>query len=130
MIPPVNRSLAASVLAAALLLAACTEDKPAASRPSPDPYSRSGCKGVAYDLKRNNHFWALSHTSGTRASQSTDPAVSAAGLELAKVAKEAADLDMSSHGKADMSQAEARIADAQLKLMTACHGLLGEPPWS
>ncbi|MEH0845305.1 hypothetical protein V6U81_23225 [Micromonospora sp. CPCC 205711] len=49
---------------------------------------------------------------------------------MAKVAKESADLDMSSHGKADMTQAEARIADAQQKLMTACRELLGEPPWS
>ncbi|MFR9781096.1 hypothetical protein ACL02O_34310, partial [Micromonospora sp. MS34] len=60
----------------------------------------------------------------------TDPAVSAAGRELVLAVKEAGDLDVSSHGKADMTQGEARVADAQQKLMTACCDLLGEPPWS
>ncbi|WP_123809694.1 hypothetical protein [Micromonospora globispora] len=125
-----NRTLPAILLACALLLAGCTDEKPAASRPSPDQYSRSGCRGVAYEVERNSHFWAGSATAGTRASGSSDPDVRAAGLELAKVAKEAGELDVSSHGKADMTQAEARIAEAQQKLMTACRGLLGEPPWS
>lgn len=44
--------------------------------------------------------------------------------------KEAGDLDVGSEGKADMSQAEARVTEAQQKLKTACRDLLGEEPWS
>jgi hypothetical protein len=65
-----------------------------------------------------------------RAARSTDAGVSDAGKELAAAVKAAGDLDVSSHGKADMTQAEAGITDAQQKLMTACQNLLGEPPWS
>ncbi|RZU73488.1 hypothetical protein EV384_1893 [Micromonospora kangleipakensis] len=81
-------------------------------------------------VDENERFYAPNGTVGARAANSTDPAVSAAGGELVLAVKEAGDLDVGSHGKADMTQAEARIADAQEKLMTACRELLGEPPWS
>ncbi|MCW3818630.1 hypothetical protein ONA91_29745 [Micromonospora sp. DR5-3] len=125
-----NRSLAAILLGATLLLAGCSDDKPEASRPSPDQYSRGGCALLAQRLEKNDHGWILNGSVGGRAARSTDPAVSAAGRELVLAVKDAGDLDVSSHGKADMTQAEARIADAQQKLMTACRELLGEPPWS
>ncbi|MCM0674039.1 hypothetical protein NCC78_04890 [Micromonospora phytophila] len=124
-----NRSLAASLLGVTLLLAACSEDKPEASRPSPDPAGRGGCIILAQQLEKNDHGW-MDSRAARRAVLSTDPAVKAAGEELTSVVKEAGDLDVSSHGKADLTQAEARIAEAQEKLMTACRGLLGEPPWS
>ncbi|MGC1215065.1 MAG: hypothetical protein WA890_27875 [Micromonospora sp.] len=125
-----NRSLAACLLGATLLLTACTDEKPAASRPTPDKYTRGGCAGVARLVEENDRYYASNGTVGARAANSTDPAVSAAGRTLVLTVKEAGDLDVGSHGKADMTQAEARIADAQQKLMTACRELLGEVPWS
>ncbi|MFE9654912.1 hypothetical protein [Micromonospora sp. NPDC006431] len=125
-----NRPLTVGLLGAALLLAACSDDKPEATRPSPDPYSRGGCAMLADRLQKNDHGWTLNGSVGSRAVRSTDPAVNAAGQELVLAVKEAGDLDVSSHGKADMTQAEARIADAQQKLMAACRDLLGAPPWS
>ncbi|SDX92536.1 hypothetical protein SAMN05444365_10195 [Micromonospora pattaloongensis] len=85
---------------------------------------------LAQRLEKNDHGWILNLGVASRAVHSTDPAVSAAGHEFMLVLKEAGDLDTSTDGKADMTQAEVRIADAQQKLMTACRDLLGEPPWS
>ncbi|MGW5669192.1 hypothetical protein [Micromonospora sp. NPDC003776] len=124
-----NRSLAASLLAVTLLLAACSDDKPEATRPSPDPAGRGSCVLLAQQLEKNDHGW-IDNRAARRAVLSTDPAVKAAGEELAAAQKEGGDLDVGSHGKADQTQAEAKIAAAQQKLMTACRGLLGEPPWS
>ncbi|WP_446219378.1 hypothetical protein [Micromonospora sp. IBHARD004] len=125
-----NRPLTASMLAVALLLGACTDDKPAASRPTPDDATRRGCTAVAYVVERNNVFFALNLTAGRQASGATDPKVSAGGRELLEAAQKAGELDVGSHGKADMTQAEARIGDAQQKVMMACRELLGDPPWS
>ncbi|MFE9955106.1 hypothetical protein [Micromonospora sp. NPDC005299] len=125
-----NRSLAAYLLGATLLVGACSDDKPEASRPSPDQYSRGGCVLLAQRLEKDDHGWILNGSVASRAVRSTDPAVSAAGQELVLAVKEAGDLDVSSHGKADMTPAEARITQAQQQLMTACRDLLGEPPWS
>ncbi|MFY1595952.1 hypothetical protein [Micromonospora sp. WMMD737] len=123
------RLLTAGMLGAVLLLTACTDEKPSASRPTPDGASRAGCGHLENQVKDQNLFWAGNHLAGVRASGSVDPGVSAAGLELMEAAQEAGDLDVSSDGKADMTQAEARIGEAQQKLMTACRALLGEPPW-
>ncbi|MEU5943987.1 hypothetical protein ABZ793_00280 [Micromonospora sp. NPDC047465] len=124
-----NRPLTAGLLGAVLLLAACADEKPAASRPTPDGASRAGCAHVETQVKDQNLFWSMNRFAGMRASGSVDPGVSAAGRELMEAAQEARDLDLGSQGKADMTQAEARIAEAQQKLMTACRELLGEPPW-
>ncbi|MFR9779963.1 hypothetical protein ACL02O_28390, partial [Micromonospora sp. MS34] len=67
-----NRSLAASLLGAALLLAACGDDKPEASRPSPDQYGRGGCVLLAHRLEKNDHGWILNGSVGSRAARSTD----------------------------------------------------------
>lgn len=124
-----NRSLAASLLGVTLVLAACSDDKPGASRPTPDAAGRGACVTLLQQLEKNDHNW-MDSRAARRAVLSTDPAVKAAGEELALAVKEAGDLDVSSHGKADLTQAEARIAEAQEKLRAACHDLLGEPPWS
>ena len=79
---------------------------------------------------RNNVFFAPNLSAGEHAVRSSDPDISAAGRELFDAAREAGELDVGSHGKADMAQAEARIAAAQQKLTSACRALLGEPPWS
>ncbi|MGY4900457.1 hypothetical protein ACWEEK_33405 [Micromonospora aurantiaca (nom. illeg.)] len=125
-----KRLLAAGLLGAVLFLSACSDDKPEASRPSPDQYSRSGCILLAQRLKENDHGWILNGSAATRAVRSTDPAISAAGKELVLAVQEAGDLDVGSKGKADMTQAEARVTEAQQKLKTACRDLLGEEPWS
>ncbi|KKK04812.1 hypothetical protein [Micromonospora sp. HK10] len=124
------RSFAASLLGATLLLAACSDAKPEPSRPSPDAYGRGGCVRLAQLVEKNDRFYSSNLTAASRAVRSSDPAVSAAGKQLVLAAKEAGDLDVGSHGKADLTQAEAGIADAQQKLMTACRDLLGEQPWS
>ncbi|MEO3777757.1 hypothetical protein ABGB16_13110 [Micromonospora sp. B11E3] len=127
-----HRPLAAAVLGAALLLAGCTDDKPAASRPSPDDASRRGCNAMAYQLTREKPLFWAGNTGGAfvRAAGSTDTDVRAAARELIEAAEEAGEFYVTSHGEADMTQAEARIAAAQQKMMTACRELLGEPPWS
>ncbi|GAB3356970.1 hypothetical protein RMN56_12530 [Micromonospora halotolerans] len=125
-----NRSLVATLVGATLLVAACSDDKPEASQPSPDQYGRGGCVSLAQRLDENDHSWMSNGTVAGRAARSTDAGVSDAGKELAAAVKAAGDLDVSSHGKADMTQVEAGITDAQQKLMTACQNLLGEPPWS
>ncbi|MGW1058995.1 hypothetical protein [Micromonospora rubida] len=85
---------------------------------------------MAYVVERNNVFFALNLSVGRDTSAATDSEVSAGGRELLEAAQEAGELDVGSHGKADMTQAEARIAVAQQKLMTTCRELLGDPPWS
>ncbi|TYB95006.1 hypothetical protein FXF53_26010 [Micromonospora sp. WP24] len=84
---------------------------------------------MAMLVEEKDRFWSLNGVAGSRAAESTDPAVSAAGRELVLAVKEAGELDVGSDFTADTTESEARIGEAQQKLMTACRELLGEPPW-
>ncbi|MET8194469.1 hypothetical protein ABZU22_11675 [Micromonospora sp. NPDC005222] len=64
-----------------------------------------------------------------RARRATDPGVRETGERLAVVTKESGDMFVRNDPNEDTGPVDARMAEAQRGLLTACTALFGPQPW-
>ncbi|MFI7217953.1 hypothetical protein [Micromonospora maritima] len=118
-----------------LLMSACTSTEPSSSAPaSPtapaDQNAAVACANVArliqeQDVRVNTNSMVVA-----RAVRAADPGVKEAGQRLAVVWKEAGDLWVKNDPGVDLGPVNARMAEAQRGLLSACTALFGAQPWS
>lgn len=117
-----------------LLVAGCAPTEPAApaaaspTEPS-DRFAAGACLSVARAIEENDLSFSAATGPASRAVLSTDPGIQQAGRRLAVVGKEAGDLFVEDDPKVDPGPTNARVAEAQRQLLSACTDLFGPQPW-
>ncbi|MFF4893533.1 hypothetical protein [Micromonospora chersina] len=117
-----------------LLVSACGPTEPSASaQVSPaapaDQYAASACAQVARVIEEQDVRFTSNSGIVMRAVKATDPGVREAGQRLALVTKEAGDLFVKNDPGVDLGPTNARMAEAQRGLLSACTDLFGAQPW-
>ncbi|MER7419119.1 hypothetical protein ABT346_20445 [Micromonospora peucetia] len=125
------RKLAALSL---LLVAACAPAEPSASpKASPtapsDQYAAGACTLVAQVIEKQDVRFTSNSGIAVRAVSAADPGVREAGERLTLVTKESGDLFVKNDPSVDPGPTNARMAEAQRRLLTACTELFGAQPW-
>ncbi|MEU7574583.1 hypothetical protein [Micromonospora sp. NPDC049240] len=126
------RSLAS--LSLLLLVSGCAStDAPHSAQASPtapsDLAAASACRLVADAIEKQDLGFGAGTRPGARAVKSVDPGVQEAGRELVVVGMEAERLWVKNDPTVDRGPADARVAEAQQKLLSACTDLFGPQPW-
>ncbi|MGK5440489.1 hypothetical protein ACSNN7_01465 [Micromonospora sp. URMC 105] len=125
------RKLAALSL---LLVSACAPTEPPGSpEASPtapsDQYAAGACTMVARAIEEQDVRFTSNSGIARRAVEAVDPGVREAGQRLALATKDAGDLFVKNDPSVDPGPTNARMAEAQRGLLTACTELFGAQPW-
>ncbi|TDB80456.1 hypothetical protein [Micromonospora sp. KC721] len=123
------RTLAATSL---LLVSGCTATGAPAAQASPtepaDQYA-AACSFVAKVLDEQDLGFGAGTGPGMPATRSTDPGIRDAGRQLYWAGLEAERFLVENDPKADPGPANARLVEAQRRLLSACTDLFGPQPW-
>ncbi|MBM0256318.1 hypothetical protein [Micromonospora sp. 4G55] len=125
------RTLAAISL---LLVSGCAPTDAAASAPAspsepPDRYASSACTLAAQAVEEQDLRFGAGTRPASRAVESTDPGIREAGRQLMVAGLKAEELLVKNDPNVDPGPTNARLAEAQRQLLSACTDLFGPQPW-
>ncbi|MEV4523143.1 hypothetical protein AB0J77_23185 [Micromonospora tulbaghiae] len=110
--------------------AAAASAAPQAGSAAPaDKVATGACNMVARVIEQQDVRFTSNSPIALRARRATDPGVREAGERLAVVTKESGDMFIRNDPNEDTGPVDARMAEAQRGLLTACTALFGPQPW-
>ncbi|AYF28045.1 hypothetical protein CSH63_11425 [Micromonospora tulbaghiae] len=110
--------------------AAAASAAPQAGSTAPaDKVATGACNMVARVIEQQDVRFTSNSPIALRARRATDPGVREAGERLAVVTKESGDMFIRNDPNEDTGPVDARMAEAQRALLTACTALFGPQPW-
>ncbi|MER5607393.1 hypothetical protein ABT059_15220 [Micromonospora tulbaghiae] len=110
--------------------AAAASAAPQAGSTAPaDKVATGACNMVARVIEQQDVRFTSNSPIALRARRATDPGVREAGERLAVVTKESGDMFIRNDPNEDTGPVDARMAEAQRGLLTACTALFGPQPW-
>ncbi|MFJ8828558.1 hypothetical protein [Micromonospora aurantiaca] len=109
--------------------AAASAAPQAGSTAPADKVAAGACNMVARVVEQQDVRFTSNSPIAMRARKAADPGVRDAGERLAVAAKESGDMFVRNDPNADTGPVDARMAEAQRGLLTACTELFGPQPW-
>ena len=94
-----------------------------------DKFAAGACNMVARVIEQQDVKFTSNTSIALRAAKATDPGVREAGQRLAVAAKESGDMFVRNDPNEDTGPVDARTAEAQRGLLSACTALFGPQPW-
>ncbi|MER5335014.1 hypothetical protein [Micromonospora sp. NPDC002717] len=102
---------------------------PASPTEPSDRYASSACTLVAQEVEEQDLRFGAGTRPAMRAVESTDPGIREAGRQLLEAGLKADELFVKNDPNVDRGPTNARLAEAQRQLLSACTDFFGPQPW-